>query len=143
MGLGWACFWLVCTLGRLLAWSPLGPMGWQCLEEATALPRVGLLDGPECRSKAEQPRCHTAPGKHYLSTNHGRLLPYFWQDEESDHPEPTLAVHGGSPKKHYLLACTSMSVRACAFSVHPHSNLSCIGDCPHGRADKSWSSFIT
>ena len=51
--------------GRLLAWSNLGPTGWQWLEEATALPRVGLLDGPECGGKAEQPRWHKAADKHH------------------------------------------------------------------------------
>ena len=41
-------------MGRLLAGSSFGTMDW--LEEATAVPTVGLLDGPECRGKAEQPR---------------------------------------------------------------------------------------
>ena len=41
-----------------------GPTDWQCLEQATALPRVGLLDGPECSGKAERPRWHTAADKH-------------------------------------------------------------------------------
>ena len=52
-------------MGRLLVWSSLGSMGWQWLEEATALARVGLLDGQECRVKAEQPRWHTAADKHH------------------------------------------------------------------------------
>ena len=47
-----SAFWGGSAVGRLLAWSPLGSMGWQGLEEATALPRVVLLDGPDCRSKA-------------------------------------------------------------------------------------------
>ena len=39
------------AVGRLLAWSPSAPMDQQWLEEATALPRVGL-DGAECTGKA-------------------------------------------------------------------------------------------
>ena len=55
------------AMGRLLAWSSLGPMTWQWLEEATALPRVGLLDGPECRGKAEQARRYTGADEHHPS----------------------------------------------------------------------------
>ena len=40
------------AMGQLLAWSSLGPVGWQWLEEATPLPRVGLLGGPDWRGKA-------------------------------------------------------------------------------------------
>ena len=47
-------------MGQLLAQSAMGSLGWQRLEEATALPRVGLLDRPDCEGKAEQPRWHTA-----------------------------------------------------------------------------------
>ena len=38
---------------------------WQWLEEATALPRVGLLDAPDFIGKAEQPRWQNAADKHY------------------------------------------------------------------------------
>ena len=46
-------FWLACifggfAVGWLLAWSPLTSKGWQWLEEATALPRVGLLSTHRC-----------------------------------------------------------------------------------------------
>ena len=41
------------------------PTGWQWLEEATPLSRVGLFDGHECRGKAKQQRWHTAADKHY------------------------------------------------------------------------------
>ena len=49
-------------MGRLLAWRSLGPKGWQWLEEATALPRVGRPRVQGC--KAEQPRWRTAADKH-------------------------------------------------------------------------------
>ena len=55
-------------MGRLLACSSLGAMGWQWLEEATALPRVGLLDGPDCRSKAVQGLCSDAIVSSQLSS---------------------------------------------------------------------------
>ena len=38
---------------------------------------------------------------------------------------------------------TSVSMRAYAFSFHPHSDLSRSGDRPYTRVDESWSSFIT
>ena len=44
---------------RLLAQSPSRFMDWQCLEEATALPRVGLLDGPGFRGKVVQDSART------------------------------------------------------------------------------------
>ena len=37
----------------------------------------------------------------------------------------------------------SMSLRARAFSLHPHFNMWCIGDRPYARVDKSWSSLVT
>ena len=48
----------------------------------------------------------------------------------------------------HVLVCavrtnTSVSMRACAFTLHPHSNLARVGDRPYARVDKSWSSFIT
>ena len=53
------------AMGRLLAWRSLGSTGLLWLEEATALPRVGLLDSPWCRCKAEKLRWHTAADKHH------------------------------------------------------------------------------
>ena len=55
MGLGGARVWLEFTLGglalgRLLASSSVAPTGWQQVEEATAQPRVGLLDGQSARA---------------------------------------------------------------------------------------------
>ena len=67
---GMGRFWLEFTFGRVSCGSAsglelFGPMGWQWVEEATALSSVVLLDGPECRGKTEQPRWHTAADKHY------------------------------------------------------------------------------
>ena len=47
----------------------LGLVGWQWLEEATALPRVGLFDGAECRGQLVSTT---------LIANPGHLQPYFW-----------------------------------------------------------------
>ena len=46
-------------MGRLLAWSLVGSMDKEWFEEATTLPRVGLLDGPDCGSKAAQNSART------------------------------------------------------------------------------------
>ena len=43
-------------MGRLLAWSSFGTMGCQWLEEATTLPWVGLLDGPDWGQNWTLPR---------------------------------------------------------------------------------------
>ena len=48
----------------------------------------------------------------------------------------------------HILVCVvciniSMSLRARAFPLHPHFNLSCICDRPYTCVNKSWSSFIT
>ena len=64
--------WLLARvhLGRVSCGSAFGPehlglMGWQWLEEATPLPRVELLDGPQVvRARAQQSKWHTAADKH-------------------------------------------------------------------------------
>ena len=99
MGLGWARFWLEVALGglatgRLLARSAWGTMDWRWLMEATALPRVGLLDGPECRGKAAQKKWHTAAGKHYHHCQSGPSPTLFLAGREKLVPYRT---HFGGP----------------------------------------------
>ena len=46
--------------------EPSGPhLAGSGSRKATALPRVGLFDGPHSRGKAEQPRWHAAADKHH------------------------------------------------------------------------------
>ena len=47
------------------------------------------------------------------------------------------------PLSRVVHASTDVLMRACAFTLHPHSNLSCIGDRPHACVGKSLPSFIT
>ena len=127
-GVGMGRFWLEYPLGgfatgRLLAWSSLGPIGWQWLEEATALPRVGLLDGPECRGHAEQPRWDTAPDKHHPHCRSRPSPTCFWQVEKHrGMPEPTLGDHGAIPNRSKGFPRTRITKSSCACDCAAHSS---------------------
>ena len=76
--------------------------------EVTALPRVGRLDGPVCRSKAEKPRWYTAADSTTLIANPGHLQLFFGGNAKKKLGRCRTHFWGPwiSPKKkHALVAC--------------------------------------
>ena len=106
----WVPCGLECTsegsaLGRLLAPSALGVTGWQWVEEATALPRVGLLDGPDCRGRvwtSAHCSCYPLP-----IANPGHLQHYFCGNPRETRAMPN-ALLGSTeffPKNMFFVTC--------------------------------------
>ena len=82
---------LASGLGLFSSLSPSGPRA------SSGSRTAGLVDGPECRGKAEQPSWHTAADKHHPP---GHLQPYFWPVETKLGPCRThFWVHRSFPPK--------------------------------------------
>ena len=88
----WVGFWP----GTL--WAPWAGSGSR---KATALPRVGLFDGPDYRGKAEQQDGTMQLASTTLIANPGYLQPYCWQVQKSGRAEPTFGVHVVFTKKNF------------------------------------------
>ena len=69
-------FWFA----RFGARSPLGPLGWQWLEEAIFLPRAGLLDKPRLQWQGYKSQDGTLPlTSTAVTAKPGHLQPFFWK----------------------------------------------------------------